>query len=211
MKLLNEPCAIVITGKRGSGKTSLGYLLVEKSKYENKVVVLPEPDSIAWNVAKQAGLKPVVFSEEFIDEMPEDSMIMLDESSVSLYARDFGKDVNKLMIKALAKSRQMEQSLLFISHDMAGLDIGVLRGCDSIFLKEPGHLNVSLDRGPFKKLLVKTNAIFKKIPKRQRVKYVYINSGDGEVLAKIGQAKFWCNSLSLPWRKVEKGCDVGAQ
>ena len=204
VKLIKEPCAIVITGKRGSGKTSLAYLLLEKSLYKNKVAVLPEPDSVAWDIVKRLGMTPVVFDENFIDEMPEDSAIMLDESSISLYARDCGKDVNKLMVKALAKSRQMNQTLLFISHDLAGLDVGVLRGCDAIFFKEPGHLNVTLDRGPFHKLLEKVNMVFKKIPVRQRVKYVYINSADGEVLAKVGQAKFWCGDLSLPWRKKNK-------
>ena len=200
MKLLsNEPCTVLITGRRGAGKTSLGHLLLSQSRFENKYVILPVKGSIAWNNMPPE-IEPVLFDKDVIDRLPQDAVVFIDDSSTYLYARDSGKLENKLMDKAILKSRQKGQTLIFGSHNTRKLDPGVLSDMDAIFFKEPSFLHSKMERKEFKVLSEKAKALFSKISKKERVKYVYRISDDGEAFIKIGQPGHWNESLGMVWR-----------
>ena len=129
-------------GMMGSGKTSLGHLLLEQSKFKYKYAVLPELESghsVAWN-NMPSGVTPVAFSEDVLSELPMKSAVFIDDASVVLYARDHGKSQNKLIDKSILMSRQRQQTLIFATHNARKIDIGALGELSAIFIKEPAFL-----------------------------------------------------------------------
>lgn len=200
MKLLNEPCAAVITGARGAGKTSLAYLLMEQSKYKNKISVLPQMNSVAWDALVDTGITPVMFSERFVNDLPEDSFILLDDSSTYLYAGVSDDEFGKLVDKAISKSRQKEQTIVFVSHHTAKLNIKVVREPDILLMKNPSLMHAETERTQMKRWTGQARALFMRIPKNKRREYVYMIADRGKFFIKIGQARFWREEFGMIWR-----------
>ena len=200
LKLLNEPCAAVVTGKRGSGKTSLSYLLMERSQYANKISVLPQMNSVAWASIERAGVTPVMFTKDFVNDMPEDSFILLDDSSTHLYAGMKDDEFGKMMDKAISKSRQKEQTIVFVSHHTAKLNIKVVREPDLLFMKEPSLMHAETERQQMKKWTGQARTLFQRIPITDRRRYTYMISDKGKYFVKIPQAKMWREEFGMIWR-----------
>lgn len=200
-KLIKDPSAILLMGMMGSGKTSLGHLLLEQSKFKYKYAVLPELDSghsVAWN-NMPSSVTPVAFSEDVLSELPMKSAVFIDDASVVLYARDHGKSQNKLIDKSILMSRQRQQTLIFATHNARKIDIGALGELSAIFIKEPAFLQEKIERAEFKAYVTEARKHFNLVREKDRVKCVFVVSKNKGRFLQIPQASYWTEALGNVW------------
>lgn len=126
-KLCNESTIGVIVGIRGGGKTALGCRIAEiaHNEYNKKIyfiqTTIPLPDYIE-QVEDPFGVE-------------EGSLIIYDESSVTLNARRSMSKNNVDVSALLAISRHRGFSILFISQHSGLVDVNLLRLADVFIFK----------------------------------------------------------------------------
>ena len=179
---------IIITGKRGSGKTCLACYLLEKSDNafffgfpEEKKVYLPE------------NILPLPFDN--IESLPENATIFFDEAALWFYARDSMSRFNKLISQIITEARHHNQLIIFATHTLRKLDIGIVIDADAILFKEPSHLHVKFERAEIRYIMKEVAKEFEKIEGDRR-KYSYMLSHDFEQLVETPLPSFWKEELS---------------
>jgi len=205
-KLIRDPSAVLMMGMMGSGKTSLGHLLLEQSKFKQKFAVVPELEdghSVAWNNMPDS-VTPVAFSEDVLGELPMKSAIFIDDASVVLYARDHGKSQNKLVDKSILMSRQRQQTLIFATHNARKIDIGALGELSAIFIKEPAFLQEKIERAEFKMFVTEARKHFDLVSEKDRKKCVFVVARNKGQFLQIPQASYWKEELGNVWVLDEK-------
>lgn len=130
-----------IIGARGSGKTCFaGWLLDkihEKDEYQ-KIFVVGEDiiqDFPSW-----------IQYVDKIQDVPNGSIILLDEASIRYSAREFWREANIILGKYLAIARHKEISVIFITQHGALVDVNVTRLRDCIVWKKSNDYTLS-ERG----------------------------------------------------------------
>ena len=177
---------IIITGKRGSGKTALGLYLLTKSK--NPFIFGLHPS--AWQYLPEK-ITPL----ERLDKLPEDSTIFIDEAALWFYSRDYTKKVNKFIAKTVTEARHKDQLIIFASHTLRKLDIGIVLDVDAILFKEPSLLHTRLERAEVRNLVELAESKFRSASGDLR-KYVFVASHDIGELIEVPLPSFWCEELS---------------
>jgi len=190
VEILKVPSVSLVVGKRGSGKTAFGTLLLEEAHEAGmKTYLLGLPKS------KQHLLPEWIELTDNIAHISDNSAIFMDESYIYAYARDYPKELNKFMAKIVGVSRQKRWLLLFSSHTARKLDIGVVLDVDNLIVREPSWLHIRYERAELRELIEKAAAYFSKC--KEPVKYAYIYTEKGPIVAKLNLPSFWTEELSL--------------
>jgi ABC-type dipeptide/oligopeptide/nickel transport system ATPase subunit len=177
---------MLILGRRGSGKTAIGMKLVETANIFNKktyVIGFDNSKTPKW-IKKSTN----------ISEIPNNSLVLVDEAAISFSARDSMKKANKMLANLLAIARHKNLSLIFITQNSAMLDLNVLRLCDIIIFKEPSLLQTRFERKGIQDMFSKVKAEFKNLENKKN--FSYIISDDFEGLICIELPHFWNESIS---------------
>jgi energy-coupling factor transporter ATP-binding protein EcfA2 len=195
-KLIKYSLIILITGKRGSGKTSLGMIFLEIYHSLNKKCY-----AVGFDKAKiPRWLKKV----KAIEEAPNNSTVLIDEGAILYSSRDSMKNSNKMLGKLMAIARHKNLNLILITQSTAMLDVNVLRLVDILLLKEPSLLQSEFERKALQKIYKKINPFFKKIPKSEiKEKYFYVWSDDFQGMLKYNLPNFWNDSISKSFQNFK--------
>jgi len=198
-EVLPHPSVALITGRRGAGKSALGYYLLER--FHGR-----EMDTCVMGLPKEKwGLLPdYIHPMEFNRELPEDSAIFVDEAAMGFYSRDSMRKVNKLMNTLLSVSRQRNQTILFCSHTLRKLDVGIVMDADAILLKEPSKLHANFERREIRDLTEeawrKFDGVDDSVGRKRRV-VVFSHDYWGEVLENP-LPSFWSEELSRAFATI---------
>lgn len=176
----------LIAGKRGSGKTSLGMTLLNiYSSFDKKCYC------IGFDKAKVPGwLKKA----NNIEEVPNNSCVLIDEGAIVFSSRDAMQDTNKMLGKLMAVARHKNLNLILITQSTAMIDVNVLRLADILLLKEPSLLQAEFERKALQKMYNQIAPFFKKLEKKEQFFYVW--SDDFQGLLKYELPGFWNESIS---------------
>lgn len=195
--IVKHPCGVLITGKRGSGKSALGYYLLEElsqvSCVQANVVGLPRQK---WYLLPDS-IKPVYD----LNEIPEGSISLFDEASLRFYARSFNTSENKLMDWLLSISRQKDQTVIFISHHTRKLDLNLVTDVDILCVKQPGLFHSKLERPEIKKLTRTAAQALAGIAGDKRP-WSYVFSDDFEGMLENPLPSFWSEELSRAYAGI---------
>lgn len=192
-KLLRNSLILLILGKRGSGKTAFGMKLAELFHIETKKNVY----TLGYESAElPAWLKKV----DSIDDIPNNSIALLDEGAVFFSSRESMKNPNKALSKLMAIARHKNLTLLLITQNSGLIDVNVLRLADTILLKEPSLLQSKFERKAIKEMYEKVEPFFK--DKQNKKAYVYVWDDDFEGMLKSGLPSFWTDDISNSFRNV---------
>lgn len=184
---------ILITGKRGSGKTALGTLLLENSpKRESYFVGL---SSEYWQLLPDT-ITPLPLDMQGLENLPSEATILIDEAMIWFYSRNSLKGMNKLISILVTEARHKEQLLVFISHSLRKLDVGIAIDADAIIFKEPSLLHSKFERKEILRLVQEAKRAFDKILPSERVKHAYLVSQDYEGMLEAELPSFWTEELS---------------
>jgi len=102
----------------------------------------------------------------------------------------------------VTEARHQEQLLIFATHTLRKLDIGVVMDADAIFFKEPSFLHSKFERSEIREITREVKEQFGKL-KGDRRKYTYVLSHDYEGFLKTPLPSFWCEELSKAQINVE--------
>jgi len=187
--ILGWPSVSLITGRRGSGKTALGCLVLQEAHERGMgayLMGLPQPK---WKL-----LPEYINPTRNIGEVQDNSAVMLDESFLYLYARDHPKRFNKFISQLIGITRQKNWMLLFISHTLRKLDIGAILDADNLVVRQPSWLHVRYERQEVRELIEPAFKFFKRVS--EPVKYAYIYTSKPPIAVKIPLPEFWSEELS---------------
>jgi len=192
-QLLRKSLIMLITGKRGSGKTSLGMKFLELfAKLTKKKCY-----AVGFSKSKVPGwIKKV----EDIEKIKNNSVALLDEGALLFSSREAMKQPNKIIGKMMAIARHKNLTLILIAQNSAMIDLNVLRLADVILLKEPSLLQTKFERKAIKEMYEKVIPLFKDIKEIEKKKYVYLWSDEFEGLLRYDLPEFWNESISKGFR-----------
>ncbi len=185
----NKSTIGLILGARGTGKSAIGMRLLEnyRSKTNKEIYAMgfkKEPLPKWINVVKS------------IDEIQNNSVILIDEGGIEFSSRKAMSGANKLLSELLLVARHKDLSVMFITQNSANLEINAIRQADYLILKPSSLLQKDFERQKIKKIYQSVEEEFEELRDTEGITYLYTDIYQG----------FVTNSLPSFWgEKVSKG------
>jgi len=191
LQVIRHPSVILIIGMRGSGKTALGYRLLEllRDRIEPYVVALP---SQAQNM-----LPEWVGLADNIEDVPNNALALIDESHLQFSSRESMRNEGKSIGGLINLSRQKQQTLVFIVQEARQLDVNVVSQADVLIVKEVSDLSRDFERPQLRKYLDKARKELSNLEGDKRdYSWVYAEQTDFQGLMLNQLPSFWSDRLS---------------
>ncbi len=188
-RLLDESLILAIAGRRGSGKSVLGFRLLEN------VHAKSGRPCFALGV-KQSVLPSWIKSIDDISQVANHGAVLVDEGAIAFGSRSSMTKKNKALGELLAIARHKDLTLIFITQNTGMIDKNVLNLCDTILLKEGSLLQEKMERSVMKDLYVTANKAISAVPSAERKPYCYIFDAEFEGLAQASLPSFWSAKVS---------------
>jgi hypothetical protein len=186
---LNKSQIMLIFGKRGSGKSTLGFRMMENMHVQTG------RNGYVLGV-KQDVLPSWIRSVESIEDAKNGGVVLVDEGAIAFSARQSMKKSNVGLGKLLAIARHKDLSLLFITQNTGMIDKNVLNLTDVIIAKEGSLLQKKMERPVVRDFVTKADASIKSVGREDRIKHCYIFSDEFEGLVEISLPSFWSTKIS---------------
>ncbi|MDI6884342.1 MAG: zonular occludens toxin domain-containing protein [Hadesarchaea archaeon] len=183
---------MLIVGKRGSGKTALGMQFLAWFNH----VTRRRCYGIGYDAAKLPGW---IKKARNIDEIPNDSVVLVDEAAIMFFSREAMTSMNKMLTKLMAVARHKNLTMMLITQSSALIEINVLRLADVLLLKEPSLLQARFERKALQDIFNTADKTFKKLD--DRVGHFYVYSDEFEGLMRYSLPYFWDDSISRAFRE----------
>ena len=190
-EVIIHPSVVLILGKRGSGKSALGYYLLELFRYAFNIYVVGVPQKAQGILPDWIGVVPS------LEMLPPKCIALVDEAYLRYHARSSNTDESIFMSKLLNLSRQKEQSIIFVSQEARQLDRNIVSSANVIVFKDLGILQIEFDRRELNRVATQAKqALDSVIGDRRSWNYAYSPSTDFIGPLKNSLPTFWCNKLS---------------
>jgi len=174
---------ITIIGGRGQGKTALAMYLFEQShdrQFHNKFYYIKKGERPEW-------LPDWINQAQTMEDVPNKSLAMLDETAIEYGSRNFYKDENKNFTERLVILRHKDISLILITQHSAMIDINIRRLSDILVYKKGANLDV-------KENDERTLVLNRLMPRSKEESLIVIKGLGKFYLVRTGLAEFWDNS-----------------
>lgn len=191
LDVIVHPSVVLIVGKRGSGKSALGYRLLELLRFRAKPYVLGVPEK------GQRFLPGWLGAISDLADAPPKSIILIDEAYLKYHARESQKMQSKEMSRILNLSRQRGQTLIFVTPEARQVDRNITSSANVVIFKDLGILQLEFDRPELNKLATEARRAFEKVEgDRRGWSYVYSPDTDFVGLLENCLPSFWTSKLS---------------
>jgi hypothetical protein len=189
----------IILGGRGNGKSALGMRILENIKAKTNKRVS------AWGFNETllpSWIKPI----NKIEEIENDSFILIDESGISFSSRNSMSELNKLLTELILITRHKNISIIFITQNSSNIEINILRQADYILLKPHSLLQLNFERKIIKDIYSEVEGEYKKSQDKS-LTYVYSSNFKGFIKNEL--PGFWSErtSKSFSSEKIEEKKD----
>ena len=188
-RLLNSSLIIAIAGRRGSGKSTLGFRILENiaTKTKRKAFVLDVPQNV---------MPSFITSVNNLDEVKNNSVLLVDEGALAFSSRNAMTKDNKALADLLAIARHKDLTLILVTQNTSMIDKNVLNLCDTVLLKEGSLLQEKMERPVLRDLYKQANNEFNKLNKNEVIKHFFIFDSDFEGLCSYELPSFWSDRIS---------------
>jgi len=136
-----------------------------------------------------------------INEVPNNSFLLVDESGVNFSSRSSMSNANKLLSELLLISRHKNISIIFITQNSANIEINTLRQADYLLLKKSSLLQLDFERKKIKDIYESVARDFRKFENDKGLTYIYSDVYRGFVSNSL--PSFWTEGLSKSYSGVE--------
>ncbi len=185
-----HPSVVLVLGKRGSGKSALGYRLLELCRYVAKPFVVGVPSSARSLLPDWIGIAPT------LEDLPAKSIALVDEAYLLYHARGSMARGSRAMSQALNLSRQKEQTLIFVSQEARQVDKNIASSANVVIFKDLGILQLEFDRPELNKLANQAKEALNTVTgDRRSWAFTYAPDSDFRGLLKNELPTFWKPSL----------------
>jgi len=190
-KLIPHPCVVIILGRKGRGKSGLGYRVLEL--FPDKVT----PYVLGIPAQAQRMLPDMIGVAENLDDIPLNSVVLVDEAYLTYHSRDSLKAQSMEMSRIVNLSRQRSQTLIFVTPEARQLDKNITSQADVIIFKEPGMLQMKFDRPELNDIVRQAKQAFTNV-KGDKRKWAYVYSPDADFMGLVENSlpTFWSTRLS---------------
>jgi hypothetical protein len=187
-KINNDSLIILIFGKRGSGKSSLGFRILEnihsKSKRRCFVFGISQEILPSW-----------IRTISDVEKVPRGGVVLIDEGAIAFGARDSMSSKNKELGKLMAIARHKDLTLIFITQNTGMIDKNIIALTDTLLIKEGSLLQMEMERPEIKKFYEKSNNYIKEVTGNKK-KFVYVIDNDFEGTFTYNLPSFWSEEIS---------------
>jgi len=182
----------IILGARGAGKSGLGMYLLENWAIRGRKTY-----AIGF---QDAGLPAWVRCVNDVDEVPNNSVLLVDEGGILFNSREAMSDANKFLSKLLFVARHKDLCVVFISQNSANLEVNTIRQADYLLLKRPSLLQKDFERSKIKEIYDAVSKDFKELAPYKGLVYVYSDKFRG--FASNFLPSFWSDRASKAFGKT---------
>jgi len=181
----------IILGARGTGKSAIGMKLLEniKAKTNRKVCAMG---------FKKATMPDWIKVVSNIEDIPIDSVVLIDEAGIEFSSRESMSNANKLLSSLLLIARHKDLTILFISQNSSNLEINIIRQADFLILKPSSLLQKDFERGKIKEIYSEAQSKFKQHKDVVGLTYIYSTEFRGFVTNSL--PSFWNKDVSKAYR-----------
>jgi predicted XRE-type DNA-binding protein len=190
-KVIVHPAVVLVLGKRGSGKSVLGYRLLELFRYGLTPYVLGLPK-------RAQGLLPEwIGNVANLEDIPGKSIVLIDEAYLRYHSRESLGATSIQMSRIINLSRQRQQSLVFVSQEARQVDKNIASSANVVVFKDLAMLQLQYDRPELNKLATQAKQAFEAVKgDERRWSYVYSPDADFQGLLENSLPSFWNSKLS---------------
>ncbi len=192
-RLKRSSLIMLIIGKRGSGKTALGFKLLELLSGKRKAFYLGKAKLPWW-----------ITQVDSIEKIKNNSLVLVDEGALAFSSREAMSKSNKFLGKLMAIARHKNLTLIMITQNSAMLDLNILRLADTLLFKEPSLLQSKFERKAIGDLFKKADHAFQQIKEKEKKKYVYIIDDEFEGLTAFSLPEFWSEEISKSYASTKQ-------
>lgn len=198
---VNHPSVALVTGQRGSGKSSLAYHLAEEVHKRDGVI----PVTVGLPPDKANALPDHWMNVESLEAAPPQSVIVIDEAYAKFHSRQAMENIG--LASMVNKSRHCAQSMIFVTQNSGHLDKTAVSEADAMFIKEPGTFHKQFERPAVRQFTEEAEEAFDMLPTdADRREYVYAITDDKQALVKNAEAEFYGGELS---KSFSNSCTAG--
>lgn len=190
-RLKKDSLIMLVVGRRGSGKTSLGMKLLEffhKLTKRKCYVFGYDKVRLPWWIKRV----------DTLEKIPNNAVALFDEGAILFSARESMKNINKELGKMMVIARHKNLTLILITQNSAMIDLNVLRLADILLLKEPSLLQAKFERKGLKDIFDKIKPKFEKI--EQKKSHFYVWDDDFQGMVKYSLPDFWSEKISRSFK-----------
>jgi hypothetical protein len=181
----------IILGARGTGKTAFGVKFLENFHAKHS----KDCFAMGFNEEEMPAWIDVVDS---IDELENDSVVLIDEGGVLFNSRSSMSNANKLLSELMMVARHKNISIIFISQNSSNLEVNVLRQADFLALKPSSLLQKDFERKIIQKIYGEAEDHFEKFSADEGLVHIYASKFRGFVSNPL--PSFWKEGISKGFR-----------
>jgi len=191
LKLIKHPSVVLVLGKRGGGKSALGYRLLEYLRYTASPYVIGLPKEARQLLPDWVGMAAS------LKNVPGKSIVLVDEAYMPFHARAGTTVAARAMSQAVNLSRQREQTIIFVTQEARQIDKNIASSANVMIFKDLGILQLKFDRRELNDLAIQAREAFSsaKGDKRQW-SFVYAPDANFAGLVHNTLPTFWHEKLS---------------
>jgi len=191
LKIIPVPSVLIILGKRGGGKSGLGYRQLEIFRY------ILNPYVVGIPTQAQKLLPDWIGIAHNLNEIPPFSIVLIDEAYLRYHSRDSLSTQSKEMSRFVNLSRQRNLTLVFVTPETRQLDKNIISQANVIIFKEPAMLQIKFDRKELNKITEQAKMAFNNLSgDKRKWSYVYSEDTDFMGLVENSLPTFWSTELS---------------
>jgi len=180
----------IIVGARGSGKSAIALTIMEELQGTKE-------NYYAMGF-KSADLPNWINVVEDINELQNNSLVVVDEGGILFSSRSSMSDSNKFLSELLFVARHKDLTILFISQNSSNIEINTLRQADFIILKKSSLLQKDFERKKISEIYTNYADGFKKYKSVKGATLIYSDEYIGFV--KNDLPIFWSTKVSKGFR-----------
>lgn len=181
----------VIIGARGTGKTAFAIKLLENIYAQKKKRLY----AIGFKKEEMPLWIDVI---ENINEIKNNSFVLIDEGGILFSSRSSMSKPNKLLSELILIARHKNLSILFISQNSSNLEVNILRQADFLILKPSSLLQKDFERKIIQKIYDSSEKEFEKFKKDKGLTYIYSGAFKGFISNPL--PSFWRESISKSFK-----------
>ncbi len=185
----NKSTVGLILGARGTGKSAIGMRLLENFKVKTNKTIY----ALGF---KEESLPKWISVVKDIEEINNNSVILIDEGGIEFSSRKAMTNANKLLSEILLIARHKDLSIVFITQNSANLELNVIRQSDYLILKPGSLMQKDFERKKIQTIYESVDTDFEELKGTIGLTYIFSDEFLG----------FVTNSLPSFWNdKVSKG------
>lgn len=184
----------IVVGTRGSGKSAIALTFLENLRSKGRkffALGFPSKELPNW-------IKVV----ETIEELENDSYVVVDEGGILFSSRNAMSASNKMLSELLFIARHKNLTIIFISQNSSNLEINTLRQADFIVLKKSSLLQKNFERKIVSDIYEEYQQKFVDYSNIRGIALIYSSSFVGFIDNDL--PSFWSTKISKSYSEVKK-------